>query len=206
MKQLRILALVCTLLCGCSRAPLSPPTAKLHASPSSADLPPVETRSALGVFPLEQRKVQGMVGWDGQLLLLSGYGCTTLTLLDPEDLSPVASLLLEFELSPESPSLVMCEEGLSFYDPTTRETLILDKSLQILRRINPPGNLVGEPILSRDGRTLFYCTAYDVRAWDLDTGIRRCVKEMSYERQQMAAVLLDGQILQCNVSGNGCFF
>lgn len=199
MKQLPILALACLLLCGCRQSPIPLSPNHSHAAPSALEASAAETRSALGVFPLEQRKVRGMIGWDGHLLLLSGYGSTTLTLLEPESLSPTASLALEFELSPESPSLILCEEGLSFYDPTTRETLILDKSLQILRRIAVPGNLVGEPVLSRDGKTLFYCTAFDVRAWDLGTNIRRCVKEMAYERQQMTAVLLDGQVLQCTV-------
>lgn len=202
MKRLLTLILACLLLCGCGRSGISPSQGLSGAvSPESvSETAAPQQRGGLLVYPLEQRKVQGMLSWDGQLLLLSGYGSTTLTLLSPEDLSPFASLLLDFELAPDAPSLVLCRDGLSFYDPTAGETLVLDKSLQILRRIAAPGGLVGEPILSQDGRTLFYCTAFDVQAWDLDTGIRRCVKEMAFDQQQLEAVLMDGAVLQCLVT------
>lgn len=203
MKQLLTLLLACLLLCGCSRTvpekSADPPTGE-HSAPAAAGETSVPERSALRVFPLEQRKVQGMQAWGDQLLLLSGYGSTTLTLLAGEDLTAAATCLLDFELDPKDPSLRLCSDGLSFFDPISRETVVLDSTLQEIRRIASPGDLVGQPILSTDGRTLYYCTASDVRAWDLDTGIRRCVKEMAFDHQQLTNVLMDGAVLQCLVT------
>nr|MBQ8244867.1 hypothetical protein [Oscillospiraceae bacterium] len=201
MKRLLTLALACLLLCGCGRTSISQDfTVAEPTLPASTEVSVPEQWGALQVYPLQQRKVQGMLAWGERLLLLSGYGSTTLTLLEGEMLVPAASTVLTFELEPRDPSLRICEEGLSFFDPIAGETLVLDQSLQVLRQIAAPGDLVGKPILSHDGRTLFYCTASDVRAWDLDTGIRRCVKEMAFDSQSLVNVLMEGTVLQCLVS------
>ncbi len=203
MIRLLTLLLFCLLISGCGRSlPDTPPQPPEVARAIPEAVIP-ESRETLQVFPLEQRKVQGMQAVGNQLLLLSGHGSTTLTLLDSETLTPTVSTVLDFELSPKDPSLQPCGEGLSFFDPSARETVLLDSQLQEVRRIRLPGTLSGSPVLSQDGRHLYYCTTSDVRVWDLESGIRRCVKEMAFESQTMAAVLRNGSILQCRILDNG---
>ena len=202
MKQLLTLTLICLLLCGCGpRLPedSGPPPETRSPSAVLPDAPPQPLRTV----PLEERKVQGMVAFGEDLLLLSGYGSTTLTLLSGNDLTVAARVQLPFELNPKDPSLRLCGEGISFFDPSTGHTLVLDSRLQEVRRIPAPGDLSGQPLLSDDGRTLYYCTAADVRAWELDTGIRRCIKEMAFDSQRLAAVLLEDAVLQCHITDGG---
>ncbi len=66
-----------------------------------------------------------------------------------------------------------------------------------------PGNLTGPPILSPDGFTLYYCTPSQLRAWDLETGIHRVVKEM--EGQILTDILLEGTVLQCTAGEDTLF-
>ncbi len=66
-----------------------------------------------------------------------------------------------------------------------------------------PGNLTGEPLLSPDGSTLYYCTPSQLRAWELSTGLHRLVKEM--DDQVLTSLLLDGTVLQCT-AGEDTFF
>lgn len=203
MKYLLPLILACALLCGCGHTlipeePVSPlPTESVAGEITE----PEEYGGTVQTVPLNLRKVRGLCVFNGKLLLFSGQGCTTLTLLDQETLEECASLTLDFQLEQDDPSLVLHPAGsLSFFDPDARETVLLDSTLQEVRRIPIPGALSGSPILSEDGKTLFYCTASHVRAWDLETGIRRCVKEMSFEFQTLTGVLMDGSVLQCQIT------
>lgn len=203
MKQLLPLILICALLCGCG-----------HSDPSEETVPPLPTESVAGevtepeeyggavrTVPLNLQKVRGLRVFHGSLLLFSGQGSTTLTLLDGASLAESASLTLNFQLEQGDPSLQFHPEGtLSFFDPGARETVVLNSALQEVRRIPAPGALSGTPILSGDGKTLFYCTASHVRAWELDSGIHRCVKEMAFSGQSLSGVLMDGSILQCRVT------
>ena len=210
MKHLLTLVLACLLLCGCGQAVIPEEVyvpqavdATVPSAPEGTYEPghPLETahRGSLRVYPLDLRKVRGMKAMGDGMLLLSGYGSTTLTLLTGETLAEAASITLDFELDPMDPSLRITEESLSFYDPEAKDTVVLNTALQELRRIAAPGDLTGQPVLSDDGNTLYYCTASDVRAWDLETGIRRCVKEMSFDSQTITNVLMDGRVLQCSI-------
>ena len=202
MKYLLPLILVLTLLCGCGQAApeetASPTTPPPPASEGMYE--PGQYQGALRVYPLDIENVQGLRTLDDSLLLISGEDVTTLTLLTGSDLTITAAVTLDFALSSDDPSLRIHPDGtLSCFSPVTRETLVLDGSLQIIRRISVPGDLTGQPILSDDGKTLYYCTASDVRAWDLESGIRRRVKEMAFDSQSVTNVLMDGTVLQCRI-------
>lgn len=203
MKAVLPLILACLLLCGCSRDPIpeeSPPP----SSSVAAELQESEFGSAVQTFPLTLRKVRGFRVVGDRLLLFSGQGSTTLTLTDPGSFEELASVSLDFQLEAEDPSLRLHEDGsISFFDPEKKETVVLSASLEVLQRIDAPGALVGYPILSDSRKTLYYCTASSVRAWDLESGIHRCVKEMAFAQQCLTDVLLDGAVLQCLVTDDG---
>jgi len=199
MKHLLPPILLCLLLCGCADKSLpeeTAPTTELVVMETSQ---PEEYGGAVHKMPLNLRKVHGLRVHNDRLILFSDYGSTTLTLLDPDSMEEQSSLTLEFQL--EDDALQLHPDGtLSFFDPNTEETVVLDELLREVRHITAPGALTGPPILSPDGSTLFYCTASHVRAWDLDSGIRRVVKEMSFDSQILTGILMDGTVLQCRIT------
>lgn len=201
MNHLLPLILACLLLCGCSRTTLPDTTALLPTESVAGTVSePEEYGGTVQTVPLNLQEVQGLRMFGSKLLLFSGSSSTTLILLEPEALTESARAELDFLLEPKDPSLRFHPDGtVSFFDPTTEETVILDSFLQEVRRIPAPGALSGIPILSEDGATLFYCTASHVRAWDLTNNLHRCVKEMAFDFQSIVNVLLDGAVLQCRI-------
>ena len=207
MKRLLPLLLCCLVLWGCQSSPAQPvsPTAPTEAAaPPAPEYVPghplaQSAPGALKIYPLAS-SVQGMVSMGEKLLLLSGEDETQLTLLDRDSLEVLAAYSLPFALAPEG--LHMDAGTLSCFDPIRRETLVLSTRLTEISRIAAPEGLVGSPIYSGEDNTLYYCTAGAIRAWNLDSGIRRCVREQSYESQVLAEVH-SGGILQCQIEDGG---
>ncbi len=211
MKRI-IPVLLCLLLCGCAQQAPPPPQETLPEITTAArktDLydpeHPMEERypGLVRAYPLTLRKVQGICALENDVLVLSGQGAATLTLFTGDNLTEAASLTLSFDLQPEDPSLQIHEDGISFFDPQHQETIVLDRQLQEIRRIAAPSNLSGKPILSSDGKILYYCTEYAIMAWDLESGIRRTVKELSHEGQELTALHMEDQLLECKIQDDG---
>lgn len=206
MKQLLPLILVCALLCGCGGPATSEETAPVLPTESVAGevSEPEAYGGTVRTIPLNLHKVQGLRIFGGNILLFSGYGTTTLTLLDTDTQEAYAALTLDFQLEQEDPSLIFHRnDTVSFFDPVSEETVVLGNRLEEVRRISAPGALSGKPILSDDGKTLYYCTASHVKAWDLESGIRRCVKEMAFDTQILEGVHMGSTVLQCRVTEKG---
>lgn len=202
------IVLFCLLLSGCAAEsapgkPPSEPTAALTDNEPSV-LGEVkedwESRypDRVQVYPLNLQKVREMRSIGSDLFLLSGYGSTTITRLSGETLSETAGITLDFELDPADPSFRVHSDFFSYYDPSAKETVLLDSALQPLRRISAPKDMEGTPLLSRDGNTLYYCTSNAIRAWDLNTDIRRRIKEIS--GVSLSALLLNDTVLQYELS------
>lgn len=211
MKQLTAV-LLCLLLLGCApQAPTTPPeipgeTEAVMALAGMYDPDhPIEKAypGQVRAYPLTMRKVHGIRTLGNHVLAFSGQGSTRLTLLTGDNLLETASLTLDFLLRQDDPSLQIHESGISFFDPQQQETVVLDDQLRELRRIAAPEGLSGKPILSAAGDVLYYCTGWSVAAWDLESGIRRTLKELSYEKQELTALHLDGQILECSFLDHG---
>lgn len=210
MKQF-LTALLCLLLCGCTPKQTIP-TQPLPQNPSEAvsigmydPSHPMEARYPGEVrgYPLTQRKVHGLCAFGSEVLILSGQGNTTLMLLSGEDLHPTAAATLGFPLTQEDPSLQIHDGCISFFDPERWETLVLDQRLQEIRSIAVPQGISGKPILSSDTGTLYYCTPWSVVAWDLESGIRRTVKELQYAEQELSALHREDTVLSCRVKDAG---
>lgn len=211
MKHL-IVALLCLMLWGCARQipPAVQETAPETTSASAenslyAPGHPLENEypGLIRAYPLTLRKVHGLRAFGKDLLALSRRDKTTLTVFSGEELRETACLTLDFHLQQRDPSLQIHGNHISFFDPEQRETVVLDHTLQVIRRIQAPDGLSGKPILSHDESTLFYCTGWSVVAWNLDSGIRRTVKELSYESQELTGLHLEDRILECQILDQG---
>ena len=146
MKHL-LAVLLCLLLCGCSRnAPLSLPETVPESQPVSGKdgmydpNHPIETAypGLMRAYPMPLRKVQGIRTLGNHVLVLSGYGSTTLTLFTGEDLRETTSLTLDFQLQQDDASFQIHEKTISYFHPEQRETIVLDRSLRELRQIAAP--------------------------------------------------------------------
>jgi len=203
MNKLLPLILLCALLCGCRQENPSEEIQSLLPTESVAGdvSQPEGYGGRVHTVPLNLPEVQGLRIFGGNILLFSGGKFNSLILLDRQTLEECAAVSLDFTLSPEDPSLVLHPGNrMSFYHPGREATLVLDNTLQEVNCIPEPGALSGRPILSEDESTLFYCTPSHVRAWDLHSGIRRCIQETA-SPLTLTGVHADGTILQCTPPG-----
>lgn len=202
--------LLCLLLWGC--APQTTPEMEV---PTEATTParismydpthPIERTypGEVRAYPLTMRKAHGILAFQKDVLVLSGMGSTRLTRLSGEELWEEASVTLDFELRQEDPSLRLHDGHISFFDPDARETVVLNKELQEVRRIAAPAGLSGKPLLSYDQNILYYCTDWSVMAWDLESGIRRTLRELNCENQEVRDLHAEDSVIQCTILEDG---
>lgn len=194
------------LLCGCHAKSPAVPAAVMEttAAPSIAtgyyacgsDME-VQTNGAVRTYPLDLPDAYGLKAIGEDLLVFSLDGTTQLTVLTGDTLVPAAQKELPFLLSPDA--LQISSGELRYYDLTTAQMMVLDPSLNLITTIPVPEALTGTPLLSADRKTLYYCTADALRAWDLKSGIHRCIKEMAYDRQSVSGLHRDDTILACTI-------
>lgn len=209
MNRLIPLLLALSLLTGCAAQnpqpaePLLPESTADSGSSGYYDAGSAleaQSSGAMRVYPLSGEAV-GFLPLGEDILLLSSRGTgTELTLLTGETLVPAHSVTLPFLLTTENSTLNRCGEGVSFFDRQAMQIVVLDRSLQEIRRADVPDDLTGTPLLSSDGSTLYYCTASAVRALDLHTGINRTIKETAYPIQSVSGLLLEDSVLQLTIT------
>lgn len=210
MKRMLPLLLACLLLLGCGQGMPAEETDNVLPSasaPATDSFPPVteiqEESQGLQTYLLPLANAYSLKAWGSRLLLLSGDSTTTLTLLQTRDLAITASLTLDFYLDAHDPGLQLGMEHLSYYDPAAGQTVVLDETLKEISHIRAPEGLVGSPLLSSDRNTLYYCTATAIRSWNLETGIRRMVKALSYEYQALTGLHQNDSVVQCTIQNGG---
>lgn len=207
-KPLIPLLLCMVLLCGCAsqnspaeteESPLPAATAESIPSLNVPFLDVLQNEGAV-IRHSCQVDLHGMLALEKGLLFLSGEDATTLTLADPDTFDILAVHEISFPLRRENSTLQILDMGLSYFDSAAMETVVLDQTLREIRRIDAPGGMTGMPLLSKDGRTLYYCTASAIRALDLDTGLSRVLKEAAYPVQSISGILLDDTVLQVSIT------
>lgn len=213
LKRFLIPLLTCLLLCGCAADSAVPETslpAETETIPAATEslglydagsAMEAKTNGAVRTYPLYISDPNGLRSMGDSLLLFSGTEAeTTITRLYGDELNIAAETTLDFPLAADAPSLYVTDSGISYYDPVNCQTVVLDSSLKEVSHIAAPEDLVGSPILSADRNTLYYCTSSAIRAWNLETGIRRVVKEMTFPYQSITGLHLNDTVLQCSTT------
>lgn len=93
-----------------------------------------------------------------------------------------------------SGSLIAC------YDPAAQEALILDADLVLLNRIALPG-CTGQPLLSPEGDSLYYCTDSALMAAECSTGLHRTLRQTPSSPLTVTAMLEKERLLVCRQRG-----
>ena len=208
MKRFLTALLCCLLLAGCASAAPEAETTLPSTVPETEPQPtgyydpasPVEaaTNGAIRCYPLTDLYGNDLLSLgDHVLLIASGDNCAKLTVLSGSEGIPGETVRFNTWFSAENESLHRWSGGISFFDENSRQTLVLDNTLREVSRIPAPENLMGTPILSYDRQTLYYCTADSIRALELDTGISRCLKEISGTSQSVTGLLYNDTVLEC---------
>ena len=220
MKRIFLLAVLCFLLTGCVRGknPMDTlPAGESEAPPEPAgfydpDFPLAwESAGALRCFPLGTDTATRCFPMGNRVLLVSGCETgITLTVLEGDDLRPQVSV------EPDSPgllydeSLMVSENGVTYFDARQGVSIRLDASLAQVQHVPAPEGLLGTPLLSSDGAQLFYCTHSGIRVLETESGISRVLNERSSQDITVSALLLDGRVLECDCfeddTGSTLFF
>ena len=150
--------------------------------------------------------VSGLVGNDilhigKDLLLLSyGNGKTVITRVSGENCSVVRSGIVG---DVRADDLYILDNRIAYYDLEDRCAVYLDSRLQETERIALPEDILAEPVFSNDLSVIYYCTAKEVRAFDIRTGISRLLCQQEKDVQYPVQVILGGSALQCHVVDGG---
>ena len=210
MKRILWLALLAVLLCGCTEAPREettalPETSQAATEPTEpegiyvpySDLE-IQTDGAVRYF-LPEADCYGIRMMGNDVLVFSGGEKTTLTRYAGQQLYAVASIQLDCRIDPEETSFQIGSNGITYYDPGSREVVFLDNDLKEVRRLGMSDDMVGKPILSANRMQVYYCTAEAVRVYDTTTGLDKLLKTISYPQQSAEDLLLNDTVLRCSL-------
>lgn len=211
--------LLCMLLLGCSAAPpetevptpstgtsatQSAPTEGFYEAGSALE---VKTQGAVRVYPLTIENCGDIAVLGQDILLFSAADSgTVLTKLTGDNLVPAASTQVDAVLHAQDASVLVNEDGISFYDEGSRKIVILDENLREVTTISAPENMMGAPLLSFDRSILYYCTGNSICAMDLETRIPRVLRQFAAAQITLDSVIQEDSLLQCRLYGeNGSF-
>ena len=210
MKRIFWVFLLTLLLCGCTEEPRQENT-----TPSEVGEIETQPTEPEGIYvpgsDLENR-TEGTVRYylpgedccgirmmGNDVLVFSGEENTTLTRYAGNQLFAVAGTQLDCRIDPEETSFQIGANGITYYDPGTREVVFLDNDLKEVQRLGMSSDMVGKPVLSTNRMLVYYCTSDAVRVYDTTTGLDKLLKTISYPQQSAEALLLNDRVLRCNL-------
>ena len=206
MKRLILLILALTLLTGCTVTPVvtTPSTEPTVNTEPGLYVPghPLESQSngAVRVFPLNQSS-NGIAFMGKTLVTFTPNGDKTLvTPFVGENLAQRSGAELNGTFLPGDKTLQIDQQRIGYYDRAENCIVFLDSGLQETGRTSMPQNVQGTPVLSANMATVFYCTESEVRAYSLESGINRLIRQQNAQALSVEAVLFDDSVLMCGIT------
>ena len=212
MKRILGLILLTLVLCGCT----APRQEETTAPPVETTLPTTAPTEPAGIYlPFSDLEIQtggtvryflpeedcyGIRMMGNDVLAFSGAETTRLTRYAGNQLYAIASAQLNCWIDPEETSFQISGNGITYYNPNSREVVFLDNDLKEVRRIGMSADMVGKPVLSSNRMQVFYCTADAIRVFDTATGLDKLLKTISYREQSVENVLLNDTVLCCSLT------
>lgn len=217
MKRWLFLTALLLALTGCTAEPeqtLPTPTEVLLPATEPATQPATEptgyydpdstleasTAGAVRVYPLNRSSSYALYTMGDDLLLLSGTEATTMTRLAGNSLYVAAAANLDCFIPEDSPALQVSSKGVTYYDEAKNQLVFLDTGLKEGNRVDLPAGIVGPPALSADRKQLYYLTGEALHCIDLETGLDRFLKEITFPQQTLTGLHCNDTILECSVT------
>ena len=97
-------------------------------------------------------------------------------------------------------TLQVSGDALGYYDENNGCVVFLNNLLQETKRIVLPSNRIGAPAISSDLRMIYYSTATELRALDVQTEAARLLREHKYPELIMGSVCFNNEQLLCYVT------
>ena len=201
MKRIWIAALALLLLAGCARGPEAGETTSQIYESAGLYQPgtPLETSTSGAVRVYSPETAVNDIAVIGQNLLLVGAD-GTLTLLSGPDGEVTATRNLGQPLSIGAPTFSVGQTGVAYYDTQNFSVVIYTPKFAETGAVSLPEDMSGLPLISLPARTVYYCSADEIRALDMDTGISRLIKKQTCISQQLTGALFNGTVLICRVT------
>lgn len=208
MKRLIWLILALALLCGCTGAVEDPTSG---TEPTQAIKPGIYTAGhaleiqsggAVRVFPLADN-CDGIAFMGNTLLTFTQKdGKTAVTPYTGLNLTQRSGTDLVGAVLPGDKILRIDQQRIGYYNQADNCIVFLDSGLQETGRSYLPQNMVGTPVLSENMATVFYCTKGEVRAYSLETGINRLIRQQNSQALSVEAALFADTVLMCAITDN----
>jgi hypothetical protein len=209
MKRIFVLLMLLALLCGCGAdQPEETAAPSVSTEPveitepagiyvPSSDLETLTEGAVLCYVP--DASCYGFRMMEEDVLAFCGKENTSLIRYSGEHMYPIAGAKLDCRLSPDDRSFQISSNGITYFNPDSREVVFLDRDLKEVRRLEMPEEMVGYPVLSANRMQVYYCTADAICVYDTTTELNKLLKTISYPRQSVVDVLLNDSVLCCSL-------
>ena len=154
-----------------------------------------QTGGAVSVYALPKDTYFDLAGMGSHLLTLGHNGLTLLT----GEKGEVLATLPTTEITPLT-VMDTAVTGLAYYQPGTRQVVVLNPQLQVVTQVEMPENIVGNPVISLVRNEVFYSAGNELRGLNLNTGISRLIRQQTAGTQTLLGVYFDGKVLLCQMS------
>ncbi len=206
MKRWLVCLLALTLLTGCTQEKPQEDTmdtaSVTQTDPGTYDSEnPIELQTNGAVRAYDTDPCHGF-GYLGEDIVTITYrdDCAVLTKLTGENRSIAATAVVPESVSPALQNIRFSGQSVCYYDPESNSVTFLDSMLRELSTVVIPGDpLQAQPVISEDMNTVYYCTGNEIRAFELNKGISRLVRQQNCASQSAAGVYFDDSILCCLV-------
>lgn len=215
MKRWLFLTVLLLALTGCAAEPEQtlPPTEALHSATQPSTTEPTgyydpdssleaSTEGAVRVYPLNRTDSYALFSMGEDLLLFSGTEVTTMTRLTGNTLYVSAAANLDCFIEADSPALQVSEKGVTYFDAAKKQLVFLDTGLKEVSRVDLPEEILEHPALSADRKQLYYLTEAELHCIDLETGLDRFLKEITFPQQVLTNLHCSDSVLECSVVDN----
>lgn len=207
MKRLLALLLALMMLAGCTVdrpteppqtdpptvPPTDPPAHSLYVADSVVEQ---QTHGAVRAYFLEG-SFDGMALLKDRVVLYHTAEQMTLKAYTGDDLTYVTSASHHISIPDGGEGLQVSEQGIFYYDPTTRTMVILNEQLQEKHKVELPEGIQGVPVVNGAMDTAYYSTAEGIRALDLNSGIAHMLRQQENFAGRIYAQCFDGALLLC---------
>lgn len=206
MKKILLLLAVLLLLCGCGENAEGEPSKTQEPTQESVytgtyekDSPlEKQTMGAIRQFRPGGNDYTAISAMSSQLLLVCEGEQGRVELLTGPECAPAAAKELGTELSPSQWQVTAT--GFVYYDPKVDQIICLDSTLNQTQAVALPEDMTGDPVLSDDGKAVFYCRGQELRALDLQQGIDRLIRSHTCASQEILGSYFEGKVIRCSLT------